>query len=111
MGRGGPDRFARRGRKVPRRGSQTDRILRRPGDEEERGQGRPEGHPADSHGEAAGVTFATVEEIRAQFPALRRMEGTAPVAYLDGPGGTQVPQAVVDAMADYLLHHNANTHW
>jgi cysteine desulfurase family protein (TIGR01976 family) len=33
------------------------------------------------------------------------------VAYFDGPGGTQVPQAVVDAMADYLLHHNANTHW
>ena len=35
----------------------------------------------------------------------------APVAYFDGPGGTQVPLAVVDAMADYLLHHNANTHW
>ena len=34
-----------------------------------------------------------------------------PVAYFDGPGGTQVPRAVVDAMADYLLHHNANTHW
>ncbi len=34
-----------------------------------------------------------------------------PVAYFDGPGGTQVPQPVVDAMADYLLHHNANTHW
>jgi len=33
------------------------------------------------------------------------------VAYFDGPGGTQVPQAVVDAMSDYLLHHNANTHW
>jgi cysteine desulfurase family protein (TIGR01976 family) len=34
-----------------------------------------------------------------------------PVAYFDGPGGTQVPAAVVDAMANYLLHHNANTHW
>ena len=33
------------------------------------------------------------------------------VAYFDGPGGTQVPRAVVDAMSDYLLHHNANTHW
>ncbi len=33
------------------------------------------------------------------------------VAYFDGPGGTQVPRGVVDAMADYLLHHNANTHW
>jgi len=33
------------------------------------------------------------------------------VAYFDGPGGTQVPTAVVDAMGDYLLRHNANTHW
>jgi cysteine desulfurase family protein (TIGR01976 family) len=34
-----------------------------------------------------------------------------PVAYFDGPGGTQVPTSVVDAMSDYLFHHNANTHW
>jgi cysteine desulfurase family protein (TIGR01976 family) len=34
-----------------------------------------------------------------------------PVAYFDGPGGTQVPAAVADAVGDYLLHHNANTHW
>jgi cysteine desulfurase family protein (TIGR01976 family) len=34
-----------------------------------------------------------------------------PVAYFDGPGGTQVPQQVVDAVSNYLLHHNANTHW
>jgi cysteine desulfurase family protein (TIGR01976 family) len=33
------------------------------------------------------------------------------VAYFDGPGGTQVPGEVVDAMRQYLLHHNANTHW
>ncbi|HXI22164.1 MAG TPA: cysteine desulfurase-like protein [Gemmatimonadales bacterium] len=49
--------------------------------------------------------------IRAAFPALARRVGDVPVAYFDGPGGTQVPQVVVDAMADYLLHHNANTHW
>ena len=54
---------------------------------------------------------AGVEEIRAAFPALARRHHGLPVAYFDGPGGTQVPQAVVDAMADYLLHHNANTHW
>jgi cysteine desulfurase family protein (TIGR01976 family) len=52
-----------------------------------------------------------VTEIRADFPALARRDGAYPVAYFDGPGGTQVPAAVVDAMADYLLHHNANTHW
>ena len=34
-----------------------------------------------------------------------------PVAYFDGPGGTQVAVGVVKAMADYLFKHNANTHW
>ncbi|MFI5182257.1 MAG: cysteine desulfurase-like protein [Thermoanaerobaculia bacterium] len=52
-----------------------------------------------------------VERIRAQFPALDRREGRHEVAYLDGPGGTQVPRPVVEAVADYLLRHNANTHW
>ncbi len=49
--------------------------------------------------------------IREQFPALTRTHDGHPVAYFDGPGGTQVPQQVADAMRDYLLHHNANTHW
>ncbi|HYP02185.1 MAG TPA: cysteine desulfurase-like protein [Pyrinomonadaceae bacterium] len=52
-----------------------------------------------------------VEEIRAHFPALLRRHGENEVAYFDGPGGTQVPRAVVEAMADYLYQHNANTHW
>ncbi len=52
-----------------------------------------------------------VERIRAAFPALERTHGGAVVAYFDGPGGTQVPRVVADAMTDYLLHHNANTHW
>jgi cysteine desulfurase family protein (TIGR01976 family) len=52
-----------------------------------------------------------VEEIRAMFPALQRIHNGYPVAYFDGPGGTQVPLCVVDAMTDYLLRHNANTHW
>jgi cysteine desulfurase family protein (TIGR01976 family) len=54
---------------------------------------------------------AGVDEIRSHFPALERQENGQPVAYFDGPGGTQVPRAVVDAMADYLYHHNANTAW
>lgn len=49
--------------------------------------------------------------IRSRFPALSRRHLGLPVAYFDGPGGTQVPKSVVDAMADYMLHHNANTHW
>jgi cysteine desulfurase family protein (TIGR01976 family) len=52
-----------------------------------------------------------LNQIRSRFPALQRQHLGHPVAYFDGPGGTQVPQTVVDAMADYLLHHNANTHW
>ena len=51
------------------------------------------------------------DEIRAHFPALDRRAGGLPVAYFDGPGGTQVPRAVASAMQDYLFHHNANTHW
>jgi len=53
----------------------------------------------------------STEEIRRCFPALARTYNGYPVAYFDGPGGTQVPQAVVEAMNDYLYHHNANTHW
>jgi cysteine desulfurase family protein (TIGR01976 family) len=59
----------------------------------------------------APAAVASVEIIRSRFPALARRHRGLPIAYFDGPGGTQVPQAVVDAMADYLLHHNANTHW
>ena len=54
---------------------------------------------------------ALVQEIRSHFPALGRVHEGFPVAYFDGPGGTQVPRAVVEAMSDYLYHHNANTHW
>ncbi len=54
---------------------------------------------------------APVEEIRSHFPALERVHNGFPVAYFDGPGGTQVPSSVAEAMTDYLLHHNANTHW
>jgi cysteine desulfurase family protein (TIGR01976 family) len=56
-------------------------------------------------------SIATTAEIRAAFPALERVHQGHRVAYFDGPGGTQVPRVVVDAMADYLVHHNANTHW
>jgi cysteine desulfurase family protein (TIGR01976 family) len=52
-----------------------------------------------------------VNEIRSHFPALDRIHNGYPVAYFDGPGGTQVPRYVVEQMADYLYHHNANTHW
>src|SRR4029078_8936160 len=54
---------------------------------------------------------ASLTEIRKQFPALERVHNGYPVAYFDGPGGTQVPRDGVEKMSDYLYHHNANTHW
>ncbi len=57
------------------------------------------------------MNLATIEEIRSRFPALRRTHGGYPAAFFDGPGGTQVPDAVPVAMADYLYHRNANGHW
>ena len=49
-----------------------------------------------------------VDAIRAQFPACKLEIAGAPIAYLDGPGGTQVPQSVLDAMVGYLVNDNAN---
>ena len=54
---------------------------------------------------------ASTEQIRASFPALLRRENGQAVAYFDGPGGTQVPEQVAAAVSEYLLQHNANTHW
>ncbi|MDP9362059.1 MAG: cysteine desulfurase-like protein [Acidobacteriota bacterium] len=56
-------------------------------------------------------SVATVDAIRANFPALDRKHNGKPVAYFDAPGGTQVPRVVAEAMTEYLFHHNANTHW
>jgi cysteine desulfurase family protein (TIGR01976 family) len=44
-----------------------------------------------------------LESLRARFPAL-----ASGVAFLDGPGGTQCPQSVIDAIAGYLRESNAN---
>lgn len=57
------------------------------------------------------ASILATEEIRKLFPATERAHIGYPVAYFDAPGGTQTPKVVVDAVADYLLNHNANTHW
>jgi cysteine desulfurase family protein (TIGR01976 family) len=67
--------------------------------------------PTPSTAPSAAASVAALPDIRAQFPALARRYEEHPVAYFDGPGGTQVPAVVVERMTDYLLHHNANTHW
>src|SRR5260370_14463479 len=47
--------------------------------------------------------------IRSQFPSLAQTVKGHPATFLDGPGGTQVPQSVTDAIANYLRRDNANT--
>ena len=47
--------------------------------------------------------------VRSQFPSLAQTVNGHPAAFLDGPGGTQVPKRVLDAIAGYLGHDNANT--
>jgi cysteine desulfurase family protein (TIGR01976 family) len=47
--------------------------------------------------------------IRSQFPSLTQTVNGHPAAFLDGPGGTQVPQRVIDAISNYLRRDNANT--
>lgn len=51
-----------------------------------------------------------VTTIRRQFPALQEMYPDRPAVFFDNPGGTQVPQRVIDAMVDTLTRRNANTH-
>ena len=46
--------------------------------------------------------------LRARFPALSLQQGGRPLVYLDGPGGTQVPQSVIDAVSGYYRDMNAN---
>ncbi len=50
-----------------------------------------------------------LNHIRSQFPSLAQTVNGHPAALLDGPGGTQVPQRVIDAISNYLRSDNANT--
>lgn len=51
-----------------------------------------------------------VMKVREQFPSLKRSLDGKPFAFFDGPGGTQVPGQVIDAIADYYRNSNANLH-
>ena len=55
------------------------------------------------------TTKLDIPRIRSQFPSFAENVNGHPAAYLDGPGGTQVPQGVIDAISNYLKHSNANT--
>lgn len=59
--------------------------------------------------EQASSTSLDLTWIRSQFPSLAQIVNGQPAVFLDGPGGTQVPRRVIDAISDYLAHDNANT--
>ncbi|MBR0598033.1 cysteine desulfurase-like protein [Sinanaerobacter chloroacetimidivorans] len=51
-----------------------------------------------------------IDYVREQFPCLSKTVNGHPAAFLDGPGGSQVPRSVVEKINDYLYYHNANAH-
>src|SRR6202047_1603647 len=59
--------------------------------------------------EHAVAPVLDLDTVRAQFPSLAQTVNGYPAAFLDGPGGTQVPQRVIDAITEYLRRDNANT--
>src|SRR6201981_2066243 len=55
------------------------------------------------------TTALDLSSIRSQFPSFAEKVNGHPAVYFDGPGGTQAPQRVIDAIGDYLKRSNANT--
>jgi cysteine desulfurase family protein (TIGR01976 family) len=51
-----------------------------------------------------------LSEVRSRFPSLSRELDGRPVVFVDAPGGSQVPEAVIEAMAGYLRASNSNVH-
>ncbi|HUY96163.1 MAG TPA: cysteine desulfurase-like protein [Verrucomicrobiae bacterium] len=49
------------------------------------------------------------QTLRRMFPALDRVVNGSPAIFLDGPGGTQVPECVIEAVSEYYRHFNSNT--
>jgi cysteine desulfurase family protein (TIGR01976 family) len=64
--------------------------------------------PAAATGYDPPMTTFDVDVLRKRFPALAIRDGDRPVALFDGPGGTQVPDTVIDAVATYYRTSNAN---
>src|ERR1039457_6712725 len=54
-------------------------------------------------------TALDIHWVRSQFPPLAQTVNGHPAVFLHGPGGTQVPQRVIDAISGYLRRDNANT--
>ena len=59
--------------------------------------------------EQVSSTSLDLTWVRSQFPSLAQTVNGHPAVFLDGPGGTQVPPRVIDAISDYLAVNNANS--
>ena len=51
-----------------------------------------------------------IQACRSDFPSLQRSHNGHELAFLDGPGGTQAPRVVIDAVTEYFLRFNSNIH-
>jgi hypothetical protein len=51
-----------------------------------------------------------VQSFRTHFPSLQRLHNGKPLIFMDGPGGTQIPNQVIDSISDYYKTSNSNTH-
>jgi len=51
-----------------------------------------------------------LEEVREHFPSLQRKIKGNNITYFDGPGGTQVPKRVINAISNYYRYYNTNSH-
>src|SRR4030095_11306146 len=76
----------------PKAGTGSDRLA---------GGGRV-GHATRS------MTEPDLAHVRSRFPALARELDGRPAVFVDAPGGSQVPEPVIEAMAAYLRRSNAN---
>ena len=56
------------------------------------------------------MTVRTPQSCRKDFPSLSRTHRGRPLVYLDGPGGSQVPEEVISAIGHYYRNSNSNTH-
>jgi len=59
--------------------------------------------------QARSATSLDLTWVRSQFPSLAQTVNGHPAVFLDGPGGTQVPRRVIDAISGYFARYNANT--
>lgn len=56
------------------------------------------------------MASSALASIRDQFPSLNRQSNGTTAIFMDGPGGTQVPECVIDAISGYYKNSNSNTH-